>query len=121
MALKFRFLLSSFSRSARRPATNFIPLPSQKTIFAHCKDLIAAAECSLPYVSKIDEKISLFIDLNKRPPDSVVLVAIDAVAMNPDRSYLPSKGADYGFVIDGQPLDRRDRCFLPHAILSSKG
>jgi hypothetical protein len=40
------------------------------------------------------------------PPNFVVSLAFDAIAMNPDRSHLPSKGFEHAFVIFLRPLDR---------------
>jgi hypothetical protein len=48
-------------------------------------------------------------------------MAIDAMAMSPEREYLPSENSDYAFVIYGQPLDRRHHCFPLHVIPSKKG
>jgi hypothetical protein len=42
------------------------------------------------------------------------------MAMNRDRLYLPSKYADYTFVISGQPVEWRYQCMPLHIISSAK-
>jgi hypothetical protein len=121
ISLKFAFLDSSLSRPAFRLTKNLIPLPSQTTVYNQYKDRIAAAEASLQDIEKLNEHISLFIELSQLPEKSIVSMAIDAMAMSPDRDYLPSEGSDYAFVIYGQPLDRRHHCFPLHVIASKKG
>jgi hypothetical protein len=120
-ALKFGFRLSSISRPDLRLAKNFIPVPFQKAISNHYNDKVVSAQNVLKDITELDDEISLFITMNNFLPRSVVSVALDARAMNRDRSYLPSKDADYTFVIYGQPFDRRYQCMPLHTISSAEG
>jgi hypothetical protein len=43
--------------------------------------------------------------MNNLQEGAPVSVAVGAMAMSADRSYLPSKDTDYSFVIYGQPSD----------------
>jgi hypothetical protein len=95
-ALKFRFLLASISRSALRFAKNFIPLLSQKTSDNHYHDKVVSAQNDLKDLPRLNDQISPLITMNQLSPSSV---AVDAMAMNPDQSDLPSKDADYTFAI----------------------
>jgi hypothetical protein len=121
LSLKFAFLDSSLSRPAFRLTKSFIILPSQTTVYNNYKDRIDAAEATLQDIDKLDEHISLFIELSELPENAIVSMAIDAMAMSPDRDYLPGEGSDYAFVIYGQPLDRRHHCFPLHIVASKKG
>jgi phenylpyruvate tautomerase PptA (4-oxalocrotonate tautomerase family) len=120
-ALKCQFLLSSLSRLALRLAENFMSLSFQKTIDNHDNDKVVSARNILHGIPKLDGQISLFMTTNNLPPPSVVSVAIDAMAMNRDRSYLPSKDADYRCAIYRQPVDRRYQGMPLHTISSTKG
>jgi hypothetical protein len=121
ITLEFGFLDSWLSRPAFRLTKNFIPLPSQNTVYNQYKDRIAAAEANLQNIDKLNEQISLFIELSELPPNSTVSMAIDAMAMNPEREYLPSENSDYAFVIHGQPLDGSHHCLPLHVIVSKNG
>jgi hypothetical protein len=50
------------------------------------------------------EQVGLFIDLTGVGKGDVVSVAVDAMAMIPDRSCLAAKSNDYFFVSSAQPL-----------------
>jgi hypothetical protein len=121
MVLDFAFLLSSTSRAALRLARRFMPLPCPNTVYAYYKDHLKAAESSLTNIENLDDQITTFIKMNKLPEHAPVSVAVDAMAMSPDRSYLPAKDADYSFVIYGQPLDRKYRCLPLHVITARSG
>jgi hypothetical protein len=54
--------------------------------------------------------------MNNLQEGAPVSIAADAMAMSADRSYPPSKDADYSFVIYGQPLDRAYRCLPLHVL-----
>jgi hypothetical protein len=72
-------------------------------------------------MAQIDSQIQLFLEMTKLPEQSVVSVAVDAMAMNADRSYLPSKKSDSVFVIFVQTLDRRYRCLPLHVMRHESG
>jgi hypothetical protein len=67
-ALKFGFLLASISRPALRLTKNFIPLPSQKTIYNHYHDKVVSAQDDLKDLARLNAQISLFITMNQLPP-----------------------------------------------------
>jgi hypothetical protein len=71
-------------------------------------------------IQHVNEQIRLFIRSANLPDKVIVSVAVDAIAMNPDRSYLPSSKSDYAFVVFVQPLDRRYLCFALH-VKQKKG
>jgi hypothetical protein len=72
-------------------------------------------------MEQIDGQIQLFLEMTNLPEHSVVSVPVDAMAMNADRSYLPSKKSDSAFVIFVQPLDRRYRCLPLHVMRHESG
>jgi hypothetical protein len=65
-------------------------------------------------IKHVEDQIELFKQITKLPKRAFVSLAVDAIAMNPDRSYLPTKNSDYTFVVFVQPLDRNFRCFPLH-------
>jgi hypothetical protein len=79
----------------------FLPLPSEPTIHTFFRE-------------HKDESTNL-------PEHSILSVAVDAIAMNPDHSYLPTREAEYAFVIFVQPFDRRYRCFPLHVKQHESG
>jgi hypothetical protein len=80
-------------------------------------DKLKDAESALSNIEKLDGQIATFIKMNQMPEHGPVSVAMDAVAMTHDRSYLPGKNVDYSFVIYSQPLDRNDRCLPLHVVM----
>jgi hypothetical protein len=68
-----------------------------------------------------DDQFTAFVEMNGLPDGAFVSVAVDAMAMTPDRSYFPGKAADYSFVISGQPLDQRLKCLPLHVITGDSG
>jgi hypothetical protein len=121
VTVQFAFLICSLSRPAFRLVRKFIPLPSERTIhnlFDERKNKIASQLIKIGHVS---EQIQDFIESTNLPEQSPVSVVIDAIAMNPDRSSLPSGKADSAFVVFVQPLDRRLRCFPIHVKQHESG
>jgi hypothetical protein len=54
-------------------------------------------------------------------PGDVVSVAVDAMAVAPDRSCLAAKSSDCLFVYDAQPLDRPKKCMALHVLKHGSG
>jgi hypothetical protein len=72
-------------------------------------------------LENLDGQIDTFIQMNRLPQIKRVSVAVNAMAMSPDRSYLPGQNANYSFVIYGQPLGRKYRCLPLHVIAARSG
>jgi hypothetical protein len=72
-------------------------------------------------IDKVDDQITTLVEMNSLPDGAFISVAVDAMAMSPDRSHLPGKTADDSFVIYGQPLDRQFRCLPLHVITGDFG
>jgi hypothetical protein len=72
-------------------------------------------------LANLDGQINTFITMNNLTDGEPVSVAVDAMAMSPDRAHLPGKNADYSFVIYGQPLSRGHRCLPLHVITARSG
>jgi hypothetical protein len=71
-------------------------------------------------LGRLKEQIQAFIAVNHMS-DSPISVSVDAMAMNPDGSTLPTDDARYVFVIYGQPLDPRLKCMAFHVIEAHSG
>jgi hypothetical protein len=112
--VKLAFLVSALSRPALRLTRPFFPFPSDSTLRNLFREQHDAIATQLVEIEQVHAQIDLFIKTTKLPTNAVVSVAVDAIAMNPDRSYLPTKKSDYAFVVFVQPLDRRYRCFPLH-------
>jgi hypothetical protein len=52
---------------------------------------------------------------------AAVSVAVDAMAMSPDRSCLAAKSSDYLFVFYAQPLERPNKCLALHIYRGRSG
>jgi hypothetical protein len=78
-----------------------------------------AMEAGTPNLDNIDDQIELFTVSANLPTGSMVWVAADAMAMNPEKSILPASHSEHLFVIYMQPLDRKFSCWplqvMPHA------
>jgi hypothetical protein len=101
--VRVAFLISSTSRAALRLTTNFMPLPCPNNGYNHYMDKLKNTESALSNIEKLDAQIATFIEMNQLSVRAPVPVAVDAVAMAHDRSYVPGKNADYSFVIYDQP------------------
>jgi hypothetical protein len=112
--MNFAFILCSLSRPAFRLVRQFIPLPCERTIHTAFQSRKEKVGSQLINIGEVREQIQLFLDTTGLPEGSVVSVAVDAMAMNPDRSYLPTKQSEYAFVVFVQPLNRRYRCLPLH-------
>jgi hypothetical protein len=121
--LQFSFLISSTSTASLRLARLFMQLPCGKTVYNRYKGRMQEAKSGLSQLANLDAQIDTFIEMNKLPQNGTerVSVAVDAMAMTPDRSNLPRKNADYSFVIYGQPLNRNYRCLPLHVITAKSG
>jgi hypothetical protein len=118
---RFAFLLTSLSRPALRLARRFIPLPSERTLYNCYHRRLEAAAANLINLALVDQQVQMFIEANRLPDNSVISVAIDAMAMNSDRSTLPASEADYVFVIFAQPVERHFHCLPIHVIQHDSG
>jgi hypothetical protein len=119
--LQFAFLLSSTCAASLRLARLFMHLPCQKTVYNKYKRTMKDTKSGLSDLQNLDRQIDTFIGMNHLPNEEPVSVAVDAMAMSPDRAYLPGKNADYSFVIYGQPLNRQYRCLPLHVIPAKSG
>jgi hypothetical protein len=114
--MRFAFLISLTSAAALRLARKFMPLPSPQTVYNHYKEYMKSAKTCLSKLENLDSQISTFIGMNNLQEVAPVSVAVDVMATSADRSSLPSKDADYSFVIYDQALDQAYRCLPLHVI-----
>jgi hypothetical protein len=121
ISLSLGFIFSSLSRPALKLAYSFLPLPSESTISRRFNPLIAEHEKLLKDIANLESRVDLFIKLSGVKKNAAVSVAVDAMAMSPDRSCLAAKSSDYLFVFYAQPLDRRDKCFPLHIHQGKSG
>jgi hypothetical protein len=42
-------------------------------------------------LNRLDDQITAFVEMNCLPDGAFISVAVDALAMTPDRSYLPAR------------------------------
>jgi hypothetical protein len=59
--LSFGFLLASLSRPALEIAREFVPVPSNQTIYEHHRDQTRAVEAGLSKLDNIEAQIELFL------------------------------------------------------------
>jgi hypothetical protein len=83
--------------------------------------LIKQVQDQLLDPQKLDARISAFIAVNDLPPGYPVSLAVDAMALTPNRSCLPSERPEYSFVMNGQPLDRQYKYLPLHPIKGDSG
>jgi hypothetical protein len=72
-------------------------------------------------INRLDDQITTVVDMNGSLEAAFVSVTVDAMAMTPDQSYLPSKAVVSWFVIYGQPLDWRLKYFPLPVITADSG
>jgi hypothetical protein len=121
VSLSFGFLLCSLSRPALRLARSFLPLPSESTLYRYFGHDINEQEANIEMSSKIPTRIDLFMKLSGVQPGDVVSVAVDAMAMSPDRSCLAAHSSDYLLVFYAQPLARPNKCLALHVHKGASG
>jgi hypothetical protein len=121
MSLSAAFLLESISRPALGIARHFWPLPSDSTVYRHYSGALNQQESNLTDQCKIQEQVDVFMKLSGVCKDDIVSVAVDAMAMSPDRSCLGAKSSDYVFVYYAQPLLRRNKCMALHVHRNESG
>jgi hypothetical protein len=120
-SVKFAFLLACHSRPALDIARQFIPLPSYETIQKYYDMPLRTVERGLSDLALLKEQIQLSMSTTELPRGSFVSIAVDAMAMNHDSSYLPGKDSENEFVIYVQPLDRRYSCWPLHVMPHPSG
>jgi hypothetical protein len=121
LSLSLAFILCSLSRPALRFVRKFIPLPCERTIYNHFGAALHALENNLIDGLTIEPQIDLFMQLSGVTAEEVVSVAVDAMAMSPDRSCFAAKARDYLFVFYAQPLARPKKCFPLHVLRNDSG
>jgi hypothetical protein len=119
--LKFAFLLACHSRPALDIARQFLPLPSYETVQKYYDVPLRTVERGLSDLALLKQQIRLGMETTSLPGGSFVSIAVDAMAMNPDSSYLPANHSDNQFVIYVQPLDRRYSCWPLHMMAHPSG
>jgi alkylhydroperoxidase/carboxymuconolactone decarboxylase family protein YurZ len=95
-------------------------VPGATTVWNEYHPQILETTQTLRELSRLKDQIATFAAINHHS-ESPISVSVDAMAMNPDGSTLPTEGARYVFVIYGQPLDRRLKCMPLHVIEAKSG
>jgi hypothetical protein len=121
LSVKLAFLLACHSRPGLDIVRQFIPLPSYETVQKYYEIELRTTERGLSDLALLGEQIRLSTHTTSLPRGSFVSIAVDAMAMNPDRSYLPANHCDNEFVIYVQPLDRRYSCWPLHVMPHPNG
>jgi hypothetical protein len=114
--LKFAFLLACHSRPALDIARQFLPRPSYETVQTYSGIQLRTTELGLSDLALLKDQIRLSMETTTLPNGSFVSIAVDAMAMTPDSSYLPGNHSENAFVIYVQPLDRRHSCWPLHVM-----
>jgi hypothetical protein len=114
-------LLACHSRPALDIARQFLPLPSYETDQKYYDSEFRAVELGLSDLAVLKDQIARSMQTTSLPSGSFVSIAVDAMAMNPDSSYLPANHSDNEFVIYVQPLDRRHSCWPLHVMPHPSG
>jgi hypothetical protein len=112
--VKLGFPVFSLSRPVLQLLGRYLPFPCEKTIHRWFHTPKEQVIRQLTHLDQIDEQIQLFMKAINLPPNSVASLVVNVIAMNPDRSHLPSKGFEHTFVIFSQQLDRQYRCLHVH-------
>jgi hypothetical protein len=121
ITMKLGFLVSSLPRHALRLLGRYLPFSCKKTIHRSFHNRKKQVARQLTQLDQIDQQIPLFVKITTFPQNSVVSFSVDAIAMNPDRSHLPSKESEHAFAIFLQALDRQYRCLPVHIKLHESG
>jgi hypothetical protein len=121
VTLSVAFLLCSLSRPVLRLAHHFLPLPCDSTIYLHYGDTLKAMKKNLASEETIVNQAQEFMRISGVQPGDVVSVAVDAMAMAPDRVCLAAKSSDYLFVYYAQPLNRSNKCMALHMFKGNSG
>jgi hypothetical protein len=85
---------SSLSRPALELACRFFLLPCYSTIMRHIDHDIGQHESNIQEETKIRDQVGLFPELSRIEQGDIGSVAVDAMAMSPDRSCLEAKSGD---------------------------
>jgi hypothetical protein len=103
------FLIAAGLRLIRR----FLPLPCDSTVYCYFHYSLSEHKTNLRRESRIKNQVELFIELSDVQEGGVVSVAVDAMAMNPNRSCLAAKPVIIcSYIMPSRWLDRRSvwRC-----------
>jgi hypothetical protein len=99
----------------------FFVLPCDTTLYNRFHVQLDEIKNSLLGPEHIVEQVDIFMRVSGVQPKDLVSVAVDAMAMTPERSSVGAKSSDYMFVIYAQPLDRRSKCFPVHVVQNPSG
>jgi hypothetical protein len=95
-----------------------MPLPCPNTVYNLNIGKLQHAESAVSNIERLDEQIDTFVKMNDLPEHAPVSIAVDAMTLSHDRSYLPGKNA---FVISRQPLNQNCRRFPLHVVTADSG
>jgi hypothetical protein len=121
LSLQFAFLLACFFCPALELSRNFLPRPTYRTTQNHYGPIITRLIHDLPNLGDLDHFIEFPLATHEIPPGTNVSLAIDAIALTPDRRGLTSAGCGNAFVFYLQPLNATLKCFPVHVTSHTSG